>query len=386
MSVTRRNVLRIAGSSAVIMAAGAGSFLATREPEAALAAWTADPARYADPRMRMLSYAILAPNPHNRQPWLVGLERPNEITLYCDPQRLLPETDPFGRQIVIGLGCFLELLRMAAAEEDMGAEVVPFPEGEPDGLDSLDATPIARARLTVGTARPDPLFRFVLQRRSNKEPFDPSRPVPAAVLDSLKIVAGKSPAAAVNGDSAFVQTLRDLTWQAHLKEMMTRRTLMESVDLMRIGKAEINANPDGIDLGGPMLETLSLLGLLDRQQLADPQSTAFKQGLDMYRAITGSAMAYVWLISDGNSRRDQLAAGARWLRLNLRATELGLDIHPISQALQEYPEMQDLNAQLRMALGAGGAQTVQMLGRLGYGPKVPPSPRWALESRIRTAS
>ena len=38
---------------------------------------------------------------------------------------------------------------------------------------------------------------------------------------------------------------------------------------MRIGKAEINANPDGIDLGGAFLEALSAAGLLTRETLAD---------------------------------------------------------------------------------------------------------------------
>ena len=34
-------------------------------------------------------------------------------------------------------------------------------------------------------------------------------------------------------------------------------------------------------------------------------------------------------------------------------------------------------------LGEGG--TVQMLGRLGYGPAVPPTPRWPMEAAIRPA-
>lgn len=384
MTSTRRTFLRIAGSSAVVLAAGAGAFLSTRTPEAARAPWAVDPGPYADPRMRMLSYAILAPNPHNRQPWLVDLDRPDEIALYCDAGRLLPETDPFGRQIVIGLGCFLELLRMAAAEEGVRAEIVAFPDGPPVALDHLGERPVARVRLVADAARPDPLFRFVLARRSNKEPFDTDRPVSRVDLDALRQAAAGSLAVTASNDPALVSRLRDLTWRAHLLEARTPRTLKESVDLMRIGKAEINANPDGIDLGGPMLETLSLLGMLDREQLADPNSTAFAQGLEMYRAIMGTGMAYIWVTTADNSREDQLATGAAWLRLNLRATEIGLGIHPVSQALQEFAEMRTIRGELFTALNIGDGQTVQMLGRLGYGPQVPPSPRWPLGTRIRT--
>jgi len=48
-------------------------------------------------------------------------------------------------------------------------------------------------------------------------------------------------------------------------------------------------------------------GPLDREQLADPGSAAFRHELDMYRDITGTAMACLWLVTPGNGRREQLA-------------------------------------------------------------------------------
>ena len=77
-------------------------------PDVAVRPWT-EPGDPADLRRWMLAHALLAPNPHNRQPWLADLRRDGEITLVCDGERLLPETDPFGRQIVIGCGAFIEL-------------------------------------------------------------------------------------------------------------------------------------------------------------------------------------------------------------------------------------------------------------------------------------
>lgn len=62
----------------------------------ARSAW--DPAKMAnqqdDIRLKMLCYAILAPNPHNKQPWLVELSGEDAITLYIDREHLLPMTDP----------------------------------------------------------------------------------------------------------------------------------------------------------------------------------------------------------------------------------------------------------------------------------------------------
>ena len=333
-----------------------------------------------------MSYAILAPNPHNRQPWMVELVGDDELMLYCDPERLLPVTDPFNRQITIGLGCFLELLRMAAAEGGHKAIITPFPNGYVE--QKLDDRPVAHVRfVAAGPDERDPLFQAVPQRRSNKEPFDLARPVSTADLAAIRDAGISGPAISVHGanEPDMVAKLRDLTWRAFETEVRTPAAYLESVHLMRIGKTEIEANPDGIDLGGPFLETLNLVGALDRDQLADPDSTAFAQGLDMYRDITGTGMAYVWLMTTSNTRLDQLAAGAAYLRQNLKATSLGVDMHPLSQVLQEYAEMATLYEEMETLLGTPSGARVQMLARLGYGPAVKPSPRWHAATRIRTA-
>jgi hypothetical protein len=382
MPIDRRTALKMTGAAAVVLTTGGGAFILTREPARATAPWRTAGSVSSDPRLKALSHAILAPNPHNRQPWLVDLRKKGELTLYCDGERLLPVTDPESRQIVIGLGCFVELLRMAAAEDGFAADITPFPEGAPAAR--LGDKPIARVRFRrAETVRRDPLFAHVLDRRSNKEPFDTAREVGEAALASLADAAGGALAVGTTNEPGRVADLRALTWRAMEAELTTPEAYMESVRLMRIGKAEIEASPDGIDLGGPFLETLSLFGMLSREALADPASTAFRQGLDMFREVTGTAMAFVWIKTGGNSRTTQLAVGRAWLRMNLKAAELGLGIHPLSQALQEYAEMRPHFAAVHGMLAGNGGQRVQMLGRLGYGPEVGPSPRWPLDTRIR---
>ena len=61
--------------------------------------------------------------------------------------------------------------------------------------------------------------------------------------------------------------------------------------------------------------------------------------------------AYGWLVTDGNSRKDQIAAGRDYARLNLTTTEMGIAIHPNSQALQEYEEMKELYKTIHDELG-----------------------------------
>lgn len=382
MTLSRRKAIALIGGGTILAASGAGAFAVTREPRTALDPW-ATAGGHRDIRRSALSFALLAPNPHNRQPWIVNLAAENEVVLYADAGRLLPETDPFNRQITIGLGCFLEVMRMAAAQQGHRVDLDLFPDGEDPA--ALDGRPVARAVFRADPAvASDPLFANVLHRRSLKEPYDTGRPVAPEALEPLaaSVVAGTRFGGSVA--PADVAAFRALSREALRIEIETPRTFQESVDLFRIGHREVDASPDGIDFTGPLFETLRLAGMFDRAAAADPSSTAYKAGLDAVYANADTAMGHVWLVTRANSRRDQIAAGVDWVRVNLAATGVGLGVQPLSQALQEYPEMAGPFADIHDRLAPGGG-TVQMFARIGYGPATAPSPRWPLEAKIARA-
>ncbi|ALO45762.1 Acg family FMN-binding oxidoreductase [Pseudohongiella spirulinae] len=385
--MTRRKFIATLGGG-IILAAGGGitGFSMTRTPSEALAPWD-EAGQYNEPRRFALSYAILAPNPHNLQPWMVDLSEPNVVTLLADPTRRLPETDPFDRQLTIGLGCFLELKRIAASQQGYSLSTTLFPQGSNGQL--LGSNPVARivfqplnAATNSQQRNADPLFSSILQRRSTKEPFD-SQPVATSTLTGLNPdITGVRFAG--SNDSDQVVALRELIWQAFKVEYETPATLQESIDLMRLGKTAINASPDGIDVGGMPLEGLQRVGLLTKTALATPGTFAWQTGLDMYESMFTATPAFVWLCTPGNSREQQIAAGRAWVRLNLMTTQAGLALHPVSQCLQEYPQMQTHYRRAREMLAQGG-ETVQMLGRLGYAAPVARTPRWRLDEKIRNA-
>lgn len=379
MTITRRKMLGLIGGGTIIAATvGIGGFLSTRTPNKALEPWSLA-GGYTEPRRRALSYAILAPNPHNRQPWLVDLAEDDKITLYVDTTRMLKHTDPFNRQITIGLGCFLELLRMAAAQDGYLATIESFPSGF--SQDKLDKRPVAIISFKQDAAvKKDPLFAHVLTRQSLKQPYDMNQNVPDAQLQKFKSSTTSVQLGSTNKPDDIDQ-LRTITHQAMQIEIDTPRTYKESVDLYRIGKTEINQNPDGISLGGPMLDSLSALGMFSREASLDTASSVYQQGIDTMMANIDSAMGYVWLITNGNSRPEQLDVGREWLRTNLTATANGIATQPLSQALQEYPEMAQKFAQLHSFLQAEG-KVVQMFARIGYAAPVAQSPRWPIDAKI----
>ena len=182
----------------------------------------------------------------------------------------------------------------------------------------------------------------------------------------------------------LLNNLRHLTRDALRDEILDPQAFGESVNLMRIGRTEIEANPDGISLGGAFLETLSLVGVLNRENLSDSNSSAFEVGLDMADQQALTSMGFVWINTQGNSRREQISAGRNYLRVALRVTSLGLAMQPMSQALQEYAAMQGHYKQVHSMLTDGGKERVQMLARLGYADSISPSPRWSLTTRLKT--
>ncbi|WP_206188533.1 Acg family FMN-binding oxidoreductase [Parasedimentitalea denitrificans] len=378
MTISRRKALSMIGGGVILAAAGTGVHI-TRKPTKALAPWAAA-GQYNEVRKRALSYAILAPNPHNRQPWMVDLATPDQVKLYVDTSRLLPHTDPFSRQITIGQGCFLEVMRMAAAQDGYDVQFDLFPEGS--DTEKLDSRPVAIAHFQKSdTVQPDPLFAHIMQRRTQKEPFEMDRPVSDSDLRGLISASQSGTRRWADNSDQSVEHYRKLSEEAMMVEIDTPHTYRESVDLFRIGRAEVNTNPDGIDFSGPLFETLNMFGLFSRKAALDKESVTYTGGIDAVLSNTRTAMAHIWITTKGNTREDQITAGRDWVRLNLQTTALGMGLQPLSQALQEYPEMADHYAQIHKELAEDG-ETVQMFGRLGYCAPVPESPRWPLEAKI----
>jgi len=379
--VSRRALLTTGAASALVFGLGGAWWHTTGPARHAREPWNTASAGLGDPRLDVLAYAILAPSPHNMQPWRIGLGEVGRFAVYCDPERLLPETDPAHRQITIGFGCFLELCRQAAAEAGLRADIRYFPEGQSDSL--LDERPVAHVKLVEdASVNPDPLFSGVLDRRTSRLPFDNSREVDPDTLAELQAGALDDVEVFASADTALVTELRELATDAWRVEWDTARVRRESIDVMHVGKAEVDANPYGIALDDRIGSTTGMLGMMSREAMDDPESMAYRESFKFYAAACASSMAFVWSTTRTNTRRAQLEAGRSWVRTQLIANALGLSFHPLSQALQEFPEMAEHYKRIHALLANGSGDTVQMLARLGYAAAVGPSPRHTLESRL----
>ncbi len=390
----RRSFIRVIGGGVVLAAAPALVACSSALPPEAVAAWQPPPppAPGSDVRRWILAHAILAPHSHNLQSWLVDLRQPGEIALYCDRTRLLPETDPFSRQIMMSQGTFLEMLDLAARQQGLRADIELFPEGEfdPKVLPANGLT--ARIRLTPDTAvRPDPLFAQVFRRHTNRSAYEMKAPELAATQaiesaamglgDALKLRVGFA-----GPQDARIAEHRAIAREAWRIELVTPRTMMESMKVLRVGPTEIAQHRDGISLNDPMVRALAAVGLFDRSQAPGPDDSATTGQIKDFAKKIEATPAFFWMVTDGNHGRTQVNAGRAYVRAQLAATAAGLSMHPLQQALQEYPEQAGPYAAIHRLLGAEPArQTVQMWARLGYAPPVGPAPRRGLEAHLVAA-
>jgi hypothetical protein len=385
--------LRIAGTSAVILAAGGAALTQVDQmPDAAVEGWRGPPPSVSDPRVRAISYALLAPNPHNMQAWMADLSEPDVVTFVCDPARLLPQTDPFSRQVVIGCGCFLELLRIAAAEQGYNVETQLFPQGIwPEN--AVGDTALARLKFVKDPAVVrDPLFAQILRRRSTKLNYRANEPASDAHVAALVRAAGADVVGGSHGPAvsfsatgvpAEVARLKMIAASAYRVEATTHRTHMETVERLRIGADAIAAHRDGLSIHGPGIWLLKTAGLMTPDAFADPKSLAFKQTIDLYTGWIENSWSFGWMTTALNDRASQIDAGAAYVRANLKATELGLAMAPLSQALQEFPEMAREMQAMLVATGTPSGHTLQMFFRMGYADAAPATPRRALKDFIR---
>ncbi len=383
----RRNFIKVmaVGSTVVLMP----SILSgcAEEGENGLEAWSGPMPGETDIRRIVLSYAILAPNPHNKQPWVIDLTGPDSFDLYVDRERLLPETDPPFRQVHIGQGTFLENAALAAAENGYRMDVDYFPKGPYENT-VVEDKPVASVLLRKDTAvSKDRLFGQILTRQSNKRPYD-DMPIDKAILDVL----GQTNTApdmhfSFTKDAGKRRRLAAILAKAMEIETSDKARDLETIAMFRFNDEEQIRYRDGFGVAqtgmGGAMKFVAETFFLDRKSATADTRDFGEQSVQITADQANSAAAFGWITTGGNSRLDQVLTGRIYDRINLKATELGIAMHPMSQVLQEYADMSDLQREFLDFLGVPEGHTVQMLFRLGHAEPVTHSARRYVKDMIR---
>ncbi|MCK6262730.1 twin-arginine translocation pathway signal protein [Vibrio sp. ZSDE26] len=388
--MNRRNFIKIVGlgagaaalSSAVIINNG-------RSNSSDNFGWNGPDSSETDIRMQVLSYAILCPNAHNIQPWVVKMTGANRFDLLVDPDRLLPETDPIHRQIHISQGTFLETLAIAASGLGYEAKIDYFPQGMYSNTELVDK-PVASIELIKSDKiTPDPLFAFLLTRHSNKREYGNYSLSPAemANLQTFAVEQCSYPLTITSSSEDKLKFEKILT-EAMQIEVNDRGRSHETIALFRFDQDEVNKYRDGFGVsqaGLTGIKKLMVENFVLSREKTEQDSTEFdQQAVIMAQKTVSTTETFGWISSKGNSRLDQVIVGRDYCRLNLKTTAMGLAQHPMSQVLQEYSDMLPLQAEFKQAFGIDESKTVQMLFRLGKAEKTPHGPRRLVSELVKS--
>ena len=224
-----------------------GTSFALLGPLRAVAQPQRDPA--ADARARwaeLLDYARWSPSPHNVQPWKLLVLSDTAARLYYDPTRLLPHTDPTSCFTIIGLGMFIESLRIAAGP--LGFEVVAQHTAEP-GLNYAATTPqpFADLHLVLQTSGlPVPNRELLKQRRTSRLHYN-GRPVAAHIQQQLaQLATAHGHELTCSDDPAMVDFILDLNRQTLFTDLDEVPVRQELAGLIRTTDEQAHQQKDGL--------------------------------------------------------------------------------------------------------------------------------------------
>jgi hypothetical protein len=329
--------------------------------------------------LKSLYAGTTAPNPHNTQAWKFKIISDLEALLYVDENRILPATDPPARQIHIGQGCFLECFKIGASQFGYNTKIQYFPEGE-YSFNDIGKKPVAKMSLELGDNQKKKWFSFLQTRTTNRSIYSGGDITHQEVnkINSQMIDKNLEPKWILTSHPNFSK-IQDLLIKAFSIEIFLRRTNEENRIWFRTNDSEIYSKKDGLSLRGNGMDGLSYFLISKFFVSTKPEDWhsefTSNTAIDSFKKQVESSKAFVYLQTSQNKMKDWVLAGERYAELNLMSNANHFSIHPMSQILQEYPEMENLKLEFEKLLEVPQKSKIQMFGRIGKSDYAFYSPR-----------
>lgn len=341
--------------------------------------WKKDYAiQYSDPRVSLTAVGLLAASNHNMQPWKIKLDNtdPMVFYLYADSTRRTVEVDPYSRQMMISQGTFLEYVAVAGEKTGWHTDINLFPNGEYDEsilAASMDLKPVAKITLSKAQPQDDKLYGAMFLPDTNREAYKQDKLTSKQVNALTSLSAQDGLTVKVYQDTADLAKIGGFAIQSATIEAGVTRVMDESNAIFRPNEYLKDKYRYGYSVEGQgstgFIKNI-MQGLVTIFPTLNTGKAASNNFINYTHASVANTPAYAMIVTDNNSRTAQVESGMLYSRLVLTGHVLGLAMQPLSQALEEYPEMKAPYDELKLAYAPDG--TIQMLVRMGEPTKDTP--------------
>lgn len=299
----------------------------------------------------ILYYASLAPNSHNTQMWKVTLNPDKQKIAIClDEKRVLDQVDHGSREAYISIGAYVQNLLSAfeAYGYSTGLEI------KDPGSEEL--VQVTYEKIANGSMR-DTMIGKMTARHSDKRPFSEEEIDEAHVNALLNSTSGLYYFGRKSESFAY---LKEAAMAAYEVQSSHQNARDELARWLRFSDEEALQKKDGLpaeQLGFSGIKKVFYYLFVNRKSAREDGFA--KQGNETAGKQLEHCAGF-FVLTGLNSRKDLIETGMELEKFWLNAVPYNIEVHPVSQALEEEPYKHEIQKKL------GVDKPVQMVLRVGY--------------------
>lgn len=302
---------------------------------------------------KIIKLASLAPSSHNAQMWKLKIINNNELLVILDSQRTLKSVDSKNREALISLGAFIENFVEASKTYNYETEVQIFDEFQKDNSIvklTLKNKEFINTELQISN---------IEKRHSIKTAFKKLAIKPEDFLALTSINNQNIKYFDLSSEKG--QYLSTSLYDSNVKQAWDKEKQEELAQWIRVSEKESNNKKDGI-----RAEMMGITGFKKPfyYLFVNKNSTKTKSfinaGLKKVKEQVENCSGYVIISTKSDETADLINCGRLLEKVLLKATELKVAVHPMSQVLEEDPWKSEISKKLDTK------ENIQMVLRIGY--------------------